>query len=317
MDLKQGFLLGKYRIIEKIGAGGMADVYLAVDTSLDRVVALKLLPPEFASDKERVVRFNKEVRASAQLTHPNIITVYDVVQKDDYYFYTMDYISGGDLKERIAQGLSQDEAVKVLYEIGSALSHAHKHRFVHRDLKPDNIMFQPDGTAVLTDFGIAKVVGSGTRVTKVGTCIGTPHYMSPEQARGMDLDHRSDLYSLGILFYEMLTGTLPYDDKDTFKVALKHINDPIPQFPPEFQKFQPMLDSLLAKNPKGRYANAERLLLEINRYRKKGGGTPPTSFLRRVQITLKKIVRSNFKWAMGGGLLALLFGGVVYLLVLQ
>jgi serine/threonine protein kinase len=159
----------------------------------------------------------------------------------------MEYVPGGDLKQRIQEGISPDQALTILRQVASALGYAHQKGFVHRDVKPENILFREDGTAVLTDFGIAKAVGSGTRMTATGMAIGTAQYMSPEQALGQQVDGSSDLYSLGVVFYEMLTGQVPYQATDSFAVAYKHINDPVPQLNGALAVFQPLVDQLLAK----------------------------------------------------------------------
>jgi serine/threonine protein kinase len=176
----------------------------------------------------------------------------------------MEYVSGGDLKQRLANGaLPPQQALEILRQVASALGYAHQQGFVHRDVKPENILFRADGAAVLTDFGIAKAVGAGTRMTATGMTIGTSHYMSPEQARGQEVDGRSDLYSLGVVFYEMLTANVPYQAADSFAVALKHINDPVPQLPSELAVYQPLLDRMLAKEPIDRYQDLPSMLAEL------------------------------------------------------
>ena len=237
----------------------MADVYRAADERLGREVALKAVPPEFARDPERVERFEREVRAAARLTHPNIVTVYEFGQGAGQHFYTMALMPGGDLKARIRahpEGMPPAEARAVAAAMARALDYAHRQGFVHRDVKPENILFGEDGAPQLTDFGIARAMSSGTRMTATGMSIGSPHYMSPEQARGKEVDGRSDLYSLGVVLYEMLTGRVPFDAADTFAVGLSHINDPVPELPPAQQDWQPVVDRLLAKSPDDRYASA-------------------------------------------------------------
>ncbi|MCA9423231.1 MAG: serine/threonine protein kinase [Nitrospira sp.] len=260
MEIAQGTLLGHYIIGQKLGSGGMADVYQALDERLGRDIAIKVLPPEFARNPDNVARFKREVKAAASLNHKNIITVYDIgeakVDNFSLYFYTMDLLPGGDLKQRIEKGIPVNETLKIVIETASALAHAHSRGFVHRDIKPENILLDAQGHAVLTDLGIAKAIGSGTRMTKTGMSIGTPHYMSPEQARGKPLDGRSDIYSLGIVLYELLTGKLPFDSGDTFAIALSHVNDPPPPLPDHLQDLQTILIKSLAKDPEKRYPNA-------------------------------------------------------------
>ena len=264
--LEKGATLGRYRIEGNLGAGGMADVYAATDTALGRRVALKVLPPEFARDAERVRRFDKEVRAAAALEHPGIVTVYEVGEDQGLHFFAMQLIPGGDLKARLrGEALAPESALAITREIASALGYAHAKGFVHRDVKPENILFREDGTAVLTDFGIAKAAGSGTRMTGTGMSIGTPHYMSPEQARGQPVDHRADLYGLGVVLHEMLTGRVPYEAEDTLAVAYAHVNNPIPELPPALSAWQPILDHLLAKTPSDRYPDAAALITALDR----------------------------------------------------
>ena len=259
MTLQIGSRLGHYRILSLLGRGGMADVYRAEDERLGRVVALKALPPEFARDPELVERFRREVRAAARLNHPNIVTVFEFGQGEGQHFYTMEMLTGGDLKGRIRAhpgGMPPTEAGEVAVAIARALDYAHRRGFVHRDVKPENILFGEDGTPQLTDFGIARAMSERTRMTKTGMSIGSPHYMSPEQARGELVDGRSDVYSLGVVLYEMLSGRLPFDSADTFEVGLSHLKDPVPQLPGELAAWQPVVERLMAKAPEDRYGSA-------------------------------------------------------------
>lgn len=252
--------LDKYRIIRLLGRGGMADVYEAEDTRIGRRVALKLLPASFARDEEQVARFEKEIRSSAALEHPNIVPIFDVGEFREQTYYTMALLSGGDLKSRIVNGgLTPEVATKVICTLSLALEFAHKQGFVHRDVKPENIIFSADGRPYLTDFGISKAIGADTRMTAVGMSIGTPHYMSPEQAKGLDVDGRSDFYAIGAVFFECLTGATPYEAQDSFALGIKHINEPIPQLPSSLSHFQPVVDRLMAKNPDDRYGTAHEL----------------------------------------------------------
>ena len=262
MTLEIGTRLGHYRILSLLGRGGMADVYRAEDERLGREVALKAVPPEFARDPERIERFEREVRAAARLNHPNVVTVYEFGQGEGQHFYTMALMTGGDLKARIRarpEGMGSDEARAVAVAMARALHYAHGRGFVHRDVKPENILFGEEETPQLTDFGIARAMESGTRMTATGMSIGSPHYMSPEQAQGLKVDARSDLYSLGVVVYEMLTGRLPFDAVNTFAVAYSHINDPVSELPPALAAWQPVVDRLLAKSPEDRYGSAGEL----------------------------------------------------------
>ena len=278
MTLEIGARLGHYRIVGLLGRGGMADVYRAEDERLGREVALKAVPPEFARDPERVERFEREVRAAARLTHPNIVTVHEFGQGAGQHFYTMALMPGGDLKARIRAhpaGMPPAEARSVAAAVARALDYAHRQGFVHRDVKPENILFDEDGTPQLTDFGIARAMSSGARMTATGMSIGSPHYMSPEQARGKEVDGRSDLYSLGVVLYEMLTGRVPFDADETFAVGLSHINDPVPSLPPALGEWQPVMDRLLAKSPEVRYSTAAELAEVLA-----PGSQPPPSATR-------------------------------------
>ena len=263
MTLEVGTRLGHYRILALLGRGGMADVYRAEDERLGREVALKAVPPEFARDPERVERFEREVRAAARLSHPNIVTVHEFGQGAGQHFYTMALMPGRDLKARIRahpEGMPPSEMRAIAAAVARALDYAHQRGYVHRDVKPENVLFWEDGTPQLTDFGIARAIGLETGMTDTGMIIGSPHYMSPEQARGLKMDGRSDLYSLGVVLYEMLTGRLPFDADETLAVALSHLNDPVPELPRELGEWQPVVDRLLAKSPEDRYGSAGELV---------------------------------------------------------
>ena len=330
MTLEIGTRLGHYRILSLLGRGGMADVYRAEDERLGREVALKALPPEFARDAERVERFEREVRAAAKLTHPNIVTVHEFGQGAGQHFYTMALMSGGDLKARIRahpEGMSPTEAGAVALAIARALSYAHRRGFVHRDVKPENILFDEDGTPQLTDFGIARVMSSGARMTATGMSIGSPHYMSPEQARGRAVDGRSDLYSLGVVLYEMLVGRVPFDAAETVAVAYAHVNEPVPELPTEHAAWRPVLDRLLAKSPEGRYASAGELAEAMaadavpeapatrmmTARREVGAEPPPIESATRLLETEKPRPQRVTLAALAGGVLALAVAVIGYL----
>ncbi len=242
-----------YKILSELGRGGMATVYLADQEKFERKVALKVMAAALNSDPDFKARFIREAKLVAQLSHPNIVAVYDVGEHDGHLYMAMECHTGGDLKAKIRSGISPAEAVKLTCQIARALEFAHAKGVIHRDIKPDNILFRNDGSAVLTDFGIAKQGDAKTQFTQMGMVAGTPKYMSPEQARGLPLDAESDLYSLGIVFYEMLTGTVPFKADDSIALAIKHLKDPPPPLPVVLKKFQPFLDRLLAKEPAKRY----------------------------------------------------------------
>ena len=267
MTFEAGTQLGHYRILSLLGRGGMADVYRAEDERLGREVALKALPPEFARDPERVRRFEREVCAAARLNHSNIVTVYEYGHGAGQHFYTMALMAGGDLKARIREhpeGMPPTEALAIAAAVAKALDYAHGRGYVHRDVKPENILFGEDGAPALTDFGIARAMSDGTRMTATGMSIGSPHYMSPEQARGLVVDGRSDLYSLGVVLYEMLTGRAPVDADETLAVALSHLNDPVPPLAAALAAYQPLMDRLLAKSPDGRYESGQQVAAALD-----------------------------------------------------
>ncbi|TCO83694.1 serine/threonine-protein kinase PpkA [Plasticicumulans lactativorans] len=249
-----------YTIEGELGAGAMASVYLATQRSLERQVALKVMAASLAADADYCARFLREGKMLAKLSHPNTMAIFDIGNVGPLYYMAMEYIPGGTLKERIGTGLPPAEALRILRQIAAALGYAHARGFVHRDVKPANILFRADGSAVLSDFGIAKNLGEGTALTQAGFTVGTPNYMSPEQAQGRPLDGRSDLYSLGVVLYEMLTGERPYKSDDSFATALMHVTAPIPQLAGELARFQDLINRLLAKSPDDRFPDAAALL---------------------------------------------------------
>ena len=243
-----------YTILRPIGEGGMASVFLAIQKSLEREVALKVMSPVLAANAEFASRFLIEGKITAKLQHPNLVTVYDIGTHNGIYYLAAEYIPGGTLKERVTEGgLSVAETLDVISDIAQGLDFAHQKGFVHRDVKPGNILYRNDGRVVLADFGIAKAMDGSNSSTVAGASIGTPDYMSPEQARGEPVDGRSDLYSLGTMFYEILVGHPPYQASDPFTVALMHVTHPIPVLPEPFEWLQPLIQGLMAKNPAERY----------------------------------------------------------------
>jgi serine/threonine protein kinase len=247
-----------YEIIRPIGSGGMSTVYLALQRSLDRKVAIKVMRRSGDLDDTRQLekRFLLEGRMMAKLPHRNIVAVYDIVSNDAIAYIAMEYLSGGSLTERMRAGLSLADAVSVVVQIAGALDYAHGNNVVHRDLKPANIMFRDNGTPVLTDFGIARYQDmAATKLTQTGMLVGTPTYMSPEQINAEKSDGRSDLYSLGILFYEMLTGTTPFRGDSPIAVLMAHLTQEAPPLPPEFASFQDIVDRMIAKKREDRFAD--------------------------------------------------------------
>lgn len=249
-----------YRISRKIGEGAMARVFLAIQESLGRQVALKVLAPALAARRGFTRRFLNEGRIVAYLKHPQIVNIYDLGSHHHDYYLAMEYLSAGTLAKRIKQGLNPAQSVEYLKQIATALGFAHDQGVIHRDIKPQNILFRDDGLPVLTDFGIARLMDGSTHLTVPGRALGSPHYMSPEQISGGKIDARSDLYALGILFYKMLTNKLPYESDQIVTVALLHKTAPIPILPDDLSMFQPVLKKLLAKDPDQRFACAQDLI---------------------------------------------------------
>ncbi|MDH3644213.1 MAG: serine/threonine protein kinase, partial [Gammaproteobacteria bacterium] len=248
-----------FQIQKEIGRGGMARVYLAVQKKFGRLVALKVVSADYANDVHFRKRFIQESRINARLTHPNIVQVYDVGSHEALLYLVLEYVRGGDLNQRLERGIHVRELIRVVNDIGKALDHAHAKGFVHRDIKPENILFREDGSAVLTDFGIARLVDANPSITRVGTVVGTPQYMSPEQASGRELDGRSDLYSLGVVFYRMLTGEVPYRADSAVSIGIKHLQEPVPRLPTYLGAFQEVIDRCLAKKPEHRYQSGAEL----------------------------------------------------------
>jgi formylglycine-generating enzyme required for sulfatase activity len=250
-----------YQIKREIGTGGMASVYLAVQTSLEREVAIKVMAPALAADPQFSKRFLQEARMLASLAHPNIVAVYDVgVTPSQLHYFSMQYLAGGDLASRVQRGIEERDLVLTLAGVARAIGYAHARGYVHRDVAPGNVMFDANNNPVLTDFGIALATVTGGQVTSSGFSVGTSHYMSPEQARGGDVDARSDIYSLGVLAYYGLARKPPYDGADGFAVAYAHVFEPIPRLAAPHAHWQPLIDRALAKDPKDRYPDIEQFL---------------------------------------------------------
>jgi serine/threonine-protein kinase len=263
-------LQDEYEILEELGRGGMAIVYRARERQLDREVAIKVLPFSLGFDAEFVERFQREARTAARLEHPNIIHIYRVGKSGRVIYFVMKLLRGDSLSEILDRGgaLPPQDIRRILAQTASALGYAHRHDIVHRDIKPDNIMFDESGHAVVTDFGIAKAA-SGTRLTGTGMSIGTPHYMSPEQARAQSLDGRSDIYSLGVVAYQCLTGSVPFDGEDSFAIGYKHIMEDLPEpllAAAEHRSLYEVIRKMMAKSPDDRFQNAEELvtILELD-----------------------------------------------------
>lgn len=253
-----------YELQRQLGAGGMATVYLALQRSLNRKVAIKIMRRN-TGDESAEKRFMLEGQTLARLPHPNIVGVYDIVQGDTFEYIVMEFLEGGSLSERMRTGwLTLGDLIGIVAQIAGALQHAHDNGVVHRDLKPDNILFRDTHTPVLTDFGIARTDNSPiSRITEMGMAIGTPVYMSPEQAAGGEVDGRSDQYSLGVLFYEMLAKKPPFDGETAMQIAYAHVNSPPPSLPVEYSFAQPLLDKMLAKKPDSRFPDLKTFAREL------------------------------------------------------
>ncbi len=261
-----------YFIKREVGTGGMATVYLAVQTSLEREVALKVMTPALVNDPNFSRRFLMEARTLASLSHPNIVAVYDVgVTEAQLHYFSMQHLPRGDFVARIRDGVTEPEVMRVLSGVARALAFAHLRGFVHRDVSPANILFDATDNPILTDFGIARAVTRTSRLTNAGVSVGTSHYMSPEQARGGAIDARSDIYSLGAVAYEALTGKPPYDGEDGFAIAYAHVFEPIPRLPAPIAHWQELIDRALAKDPAERFPDMDSFVASLERIADKVG----------------------------------------------
>ncbi len=262
-----------YTLDSILGRGGMSVVYLAHHTGLQRPAAIKVMSQQFLADQTFTDRFIHEARTVAKLRHPNIVTVYDVGSVNELPFMAMEYLSGGDLKSRIKEGIDPATAVKYLNCILETLSYAHSKGCIHRDIKPDNILFDENNELSVVDFGVAKTLASDTSITIAGSIIGTPKYMSPEQGQGRPVTEKSDFYSLGVVFYEMLLGVPPYEADSSVSLMMRHIHDPIPKLPRKFSSFQSLINGLLEKRPDKRLADTTKIekmaRKALERYQKK------------------------------------------------
>ncbi len=263
-------LAGRYELFERIGEGGMSVVYKAKDKLLNRFVAIKILKPQFINDSKFIDSFRRESQAAASMSHPNIVNIYDVGREGNIHYIVMELIQGRTLSEYIKeQGpMSYPKVIALSKQIAAALAFAHKNHIIHRDVKPHNVMITPNGTAKITDFGIAKAVNAATIVDNTEGIIGSVHYFSPEQARGGYVDEKSDIYSLGIVMYEMLTGRVPFDGDNPVNIALMHINGEM--IPPSklVEGVPPALEHIILKctdkYPVNRYASADELIEALN-----------------------------------------------------
>jgi DNA-binding response OmpR family regulator len=252
-----------YKVLRRIGEGGMAKVYLAEREETRLQLVLKVIETNVARDEQFLQRFLRECRIISKLQNEHVVSIYDHGVTDDCAFLAMEYFAGGDLKARIAGGLSSIQALKVLMQIARALEAVHAAGVVHRDLKPQNIMFREGSRLALVDFGLAKEIDGRSTVTHAGLILATPLYMSPEQYEGVRQDERSDLYSVGVILYEMLTGKLPFMASNAPALAYQHVNSPVPRLPQRLSGYQGIVDKLMAKRPEDRFQSARELFAYI------------------------------------------------------
>ena len=264
---------GRYRVLRRLGSGGMADVWLAEDTHLQREVALKVLHRRYAQDREFVERFRREAEHAAGLQHPHIVSVYDRGEAEGTYYIAMQYVDGPTLKQMIESGLTIEQGVALIRQVLDAARFAHRHGIVHRDFKPQNVIVDSEGKAIVTDFGIARAGVS--EITATGSVMGTPHYLSPEQAQGMEVTSVSDLYSVGVLLYEVLTGRVPFEGESAVAVAMKQVSQ-MPQRPSSINpRVSPALDAVvmraLEKDPGQRFQSADAFIAAIDQAMREPG----------------------------------------------
>ncbi len=293
-----------YRILRKLGQGGMATVWLAVQESLERQVSIKVMAREALLDEISKQRFEHEARTIAKLEHPCIVSVHEVGRTaEGRLYYVMPYLANGDLAQRDFAG-DEPRIAEVLRSLLSALEYAHARGIVHRDVKAENVLFDNADRPLLTDFGIALSKRDKTRITTVGLVVGSGGYMAPEQARGDDVDGRADLYSVGVLAFELVTGRLPFLSPEALALALMHAQDPVPRLPPEKRHWQAFIDRAMAKSPDDRYRNAAQMQRALDRVALRAGDAPPARLRRALDA-----IRHDRAWRSPGAMLAL--GGVI------
>ncbi len=275
-----------YRFQKRLGQGGMATVYLATQESLDRPVSIKVMEREALADETSMQRFENEARTIAKLTHPSIVNIYEVGRTaDGRMYYIMPYLANGDLAQRDLRH-NEQRIVEVLRTLLSALDYAHARGIVHRDVKQENVLFDAADRPLLTDFGIALSKRDTSRITTAGLAVGSSGYMAPEQARGDVVDGRADLYSVGVMAYELLTGKLPFRSPDALTLALMHVQNPVPRLPPEKRHWQAFIDRAMAKAPQQRYRDAQQMLYMLDRVDRRTGNHISGRMLRRIDYTV-------------------------------
>jgi serine/threonine protein kinase len=317
-----GKSLNQYRVVAQIGRGGMATVYKAYQPGLDRYVAIKVLPPYYAEEPGFVQRFTQEARAVARLRHPNILTVHDFGEADGITYIVMEFVEGGTLKQRLAQPLAMEAAIDLTIQVGQALQYAHSEGIIHRDVKPGNVLLPRERWALLSDFGIAKIVQSTLGLTQTGVGIGTPEYMSPEQGQGLDIDGRSDIYSLGVMLHEMVTGRVPFSADTPFAVVMQHVSQALPlpsHVNPDIpESLERVILKAMAKQPAERYQTAAEMVHALRAIRSVAAAPArpqPQPAVRPVAPSVAaapppaKQRGFNALWLLVPALLALLAGG--------
>ncbi|HEX3243062.1 MAG TPA: PASTA domain-containing protein [Solirubrobacterales bacterium] len=324
-EIGEGSVLdSRYRLLQRIGSGGMADVWLADDPHLQRRVALKVLHRRFAQDREFVERFRREAEAAASLQHPNIVAVYDRGEVEGTYYIAMQLLEGHTLKELIDAGLSPDQAVALIRQVLEAAGFAHRNGVVHRDLKPQNVIVDSEGKATVTDFGIARAGAS--EITQAGSVMGTPHYLSPEQAQGLDVTAVSDLYSIGVILYEALTGRVPFEADSAVAIAMKQVSQ-APQHPSSINpQVSPALDAVvmraLEKDPGRRFQSAEAFIAALDAAARDPGARSGTAAFAPlppvVAVAEEEPIeeeRDRTPWIIAGVIAAILIGLLIGLLL--
>ena len=264
-----GHTLGQYRIVEQIGLGGMATVYKAYQPALDRYVAIKILPAYYAHEPGFAERFVREAKAVAKLTHPHVLPIYDFGQENDLSYIVMQYVDAGTLKDILGRPISLTTATDIIEQIADALDYAHERGIIHRDVKPSNVLMDRSRWVLLSDFGLAKMVEGSIQLTGSGVGVGTPAYMAPEQGQGLKVDRRVDIYSLGIILYEMVTGRVPFEAETPMAVVVKHITEPLPLphniSPNVPEAVERVIMKALAKNPDDRYETAGKMAAALRK----------------------------------------------------
>ncbi|MDI6733453.1 MAG: serine/threonine-protein kinase [Planctomycetota bacterium] len=309
-----GHTFGGCRLIKKIGEGGMGIVYLAHHLALNKNVAIKVLPPSFAQEEERVKRFIREARSAAQLEHSNIVQIYNIAKHEDFYFIVMQYIDGESFATKIKNNgkINLLEAIRIIRDVSSALGVAHKKGIIHRDIKPENIMVNQSGEVKLMDFGLARSLDVASSLSRTGEILGTPFYLSPEQAQGLKVDARADIYALGVTLYHMLSGKRPFEGDTTVSIILKHINEkppPLRQITPEIpETVSSIVHKMLEKDPDKRYQSTDELIDDItsayNKISAEDSNARTITALTVPQKPVKKLI--NWKIVVGAGIVAMI-----------